>query len=356
MLAGKYRVVAMSTRGTDMSDKPQGYEHYASARIADDISAIIGHFGEDRATIVGQDSGGLHAWYFAMTHPEQTERLISLGSVHPAGLIRELIDNPEQQAASAFQWGMQENPEAGAAFGEGVRNAPVDPNEPPNLAELRQEASQRLDAESVVGFYKMNWPARPVTLDTVAFGFKYGEFSASQGAHAADRRPGRAVLHARDAGRHLGVGRRAVDDPGASGSGPRTAPRGARDCHAAHDGVARDRPLAGRPNECSSRDRRRNAPGDRDAAHRGVAGRSTVEFRASPACGTRRIQEGQMTAVSLERSAWRGLARGCERSPGRRWPTRMPPRRRPRSTGTWGASCTRTARAATGRARWRRCR
>ena len=85
MLAGKYRVVSMSTRGTDMSDKPSGYEHYATARIADDISAIIEHFGEDRATIVGQDSGGLHAWYFAMTHPEQTERLISLGSVHPGG-------------------------------------------------------------------------------------------------------------------------------------------------------------------------------------------------------------------------------------------------------------------------------
>ena len=176
MLAEKYRVVAMSTRGTDMSDKPKGYENYASARIAEDVSAIIEHFGEDKATIVGQDSGGLHAWHFAMTHPEQTEHLISLGSVHPAGLIRELIDNPEQQAASAFQWNMQENPDAGKDFGERVRNSPVDPNEPANLARLRQEANQRLDAESVVGFYKMNWPARPVTMDTAAFGFKYGEF------------------------------------------------------------------------------------------------------------------------------------------------------------------------------------
>ena len=171
-LAEKYRVVAMSTRGTDMSDKPAGYEHYASARIADDISAIIEHFGEDRATIVGQDSGGLHAWHFAMTHPERTERLISLGSVHPAGLIRELIDNPEQQAASAFQWGMQENPDAGRDFGEAVRKSPVDPDEPANLAALRREANARIDPESVVGFYKMNWPARPVTMETVAFGFR----------------------------------------------------------------------------------------------------------------------------------------------------------------------------------------
>ena len=176
MLSEKYRVVAMSTRGTQGSDRPVGHEHYDTARIADDISAIIEHFGEETATLVGQDSGGLHAWYFAMTHPEQTERLISLGSVHPAGLIRELIDNPDQQKASAFQWGMQENPNAGEDLGERLRNAPADPNEPANLAQLRKEANASIDIESVVGFYKSNWPARPVTMETESFGFTFGEF------------------------------------------------------------------------------------------------------------------------------------------------------------------------------------
>ena len=36
-LSERYRVVSMSTRGTDESGKPEGVEHYASARIADDI-------------------------------------------------------------------------------------------------------------------------------------------------------------------------------------------------------------------------------------------------------------------------------------------------------------------------------
>ena len=58
MLSEQYRVVAMSTRGTNQSDKPVGSEHYASARISDDITAIIDHFGEERATVIGQDSGG----------------------------------------------------------------------------------------------------------------------------------------------------------------------------------------------------------------------------------------------------------------------------------------------------------
>ena len=176
MLSEKYRVVSMSTRGTDKSDKPAGSEHYASARISDDIIAIIDHFGEDRATIIGQDSGGLHAWHFAMTHPERTERLVSLGSVHPAGLIRELIDNPDQQTASTFQRGMQESPDAGKEFAVRLLNRAPNPDEPPELARLRREAYERIDPESVVGFYKANWPTTPVTMETEGFGFTFGKF------------------------------------------------------------------------------------------------------------------------------------------------------------------------------------
>lgn len=175
-LSEHYRVVAMSTRGTDKSDKPVGVEHYTSAKIAGDINAIIDHFGEDKAIIIGQDSGGLHAWHFAMTYPERTDRLVSLGSIHPAGLIRELASNPAQQRASTFQRGMQENPDAGAAFGERLRNRRPSASEPAELAALRTEAYERLDPESVVNFYKANWPRSPVTMETEGFGFKFGEF------------------------------------------------------------------------------------------------------------------------------------------------------------------------------------
>ena len=179
-LSERYRVVAMSTRGTDKSDKPVGVEHYTSAKIAGDINAIIDQFGAEKATIVGQDSGGLHAWHFAMTHPERTERLISLGSIHPAGLVRELISNPDQQRASTFQRGMQENPDAGASFGERMRSRRPSSGEPAELARLRTEAYQRLDPESVVNFYKANWPVSPVTAETEAFGFTLGEFPPVQ--------------------------------------------------------------------------------------------------------------------------------------------------------------------------------
>ena len=175
-LSEGYRVVAMSTRGTDKSDKPEGVEHYTMAKISSDIDAIITHFGEERAILIGQDSGGFYAWHFAMTHPNRTSHLISVGTVHPAGLIRELVDNEDQQQASTFQRGMQENPNAGAEFGARMRSLPANPGDSPELAVLRKAAYKRLHAESIVNFYKANWPRPPFSLETKGFGFRIGEF------------------------------------------------------------------------------------------------------------------------------------------------------------------------------------
>ena len=180
MLSEHYQVVSMSTRGTDQSDKPTGIDNYTSAKIAGDMLAILDHFQTEKAVIVGHDSGGLHAWHFAMSYPGRTDRLISLGSVHPAGLVRELIDNPDQQRASTFQRNMQENPEAGSMFANQLRNRPVNPDEPDELAALRKQAYASTDPQSIVNFYKANWPYSPVTQDTVAFGFRFGELPPVQ--------------------------------------------------------------------------------------------------------------------------------------------------------------------------------
>ena len=179
-LSEHYRVVAMSTRGTDMSDKPEGVENYTMAKISSDIASIIDHFGEERAIIVGQDSGGFYAWHFAMTHPERTARLVSVGTIHPEGLIRELISNTEQQQASMFQRGMQENPNAAEEFGARMRSRPPSPDDSFELAALRRRAYERLYPESIVNFYKANWPPRPFTMETEGFGFRIGEFPPVQ--------------------------------------------------------------------------------------------------------------------------------------------------------------------------------
>ena len=67
-----------------------------------DVRAVVQHFKQDKAVIVGHDWGGMVAWSFAMAHPEMTEKLIILNLPHPNGLLRELAHHPEQQKNSAY--------------------------------------------------------------------------------------------------------------------------------------------------------------------------------------------------------------------------------------------------------------
>jgi non-heme chloroperoxidase len=58
-LADEFRLVAYDLRGHGMSEAPLGPEHYADGRLwADDVAAIIGRLGLDRAVLVGWSYGG----------------------------------------------------------------------------------------------------------------------------------------------------------------------------------------------------------------------------------------------------------------------------------------------------------
>ena len=166
-LSKKYKVVALSLRGFDKSDKPTAVEDYASAKVASDIDAVIRHFGREKAIIMAYDSGGLHGWYFAMHYPERTERLLVVGMFHPANVAREYPTNPAQQKAGEYARNNQENPNAGADIGR----RQLDPNTPmrsidtPETDKMRREAAQRTYFEAWVNFYKANWPHAPYSLD-----------------------------------------------------------------------------------------------------------------------------------------------------------------------------------------------
>jgi epoxide hydrolase 4 len=96
-LAKHFQVVAVDLRGYNKSDQPEGVENYKLEKLISDIDAVVRHFKQEKAVIVGHDWGGVIAWGFAMAHPEKTDRLIILNLPHPRGLSRELAHNPEQQ-------------------------------------------------------------------------------------------------------------------------------------------------------------------------------------------------------------------------------------------------------------------
>ena len=69
---------------------------------------------------------------------------------------------------------------AGVEFGARMRSRPANPGDSPELSALREAAYERLDAESIVNFYKANWPRPPFSLNTQGFGFRIGEFPQVQ--------------------------------------------------------------------------------------------------------------------------------------------------------------------------------
>src|SRR6516164_9457739 len=101
-LAKHFQVVAIDLRGYNKSDQPKGVEHYTLDKLIGDVAAVLKHFKQDKATIVGHDWGGAIAWAFAMRHPEQTVRLVLLNLPHPKGLLRELANNPQQRKNSQY--------------------------------------------------------------------------------------------------------------------------------------------------------------------------------------------------------------------------------------------------------------
>ncbi len=99
---GHYHAVALDTRGINESTGPTEVKEYRVGRILADLVALLDHLGYERCVMVGHDWGGAIACAFALAHPGRLHGLIMINAVHPAVYRRELVENPAQQAASAY--------------------------------------------------------------------------------------------------------------------------------------------------------------------------------------------------------------------------------------------------------------
>jgi pimeloyl-ACP methyl ester carboxylesterase len=97
-----YFAVAPDLRGFNLSAKPVEVEAYHAKHIAEDIRLLIEFLGYTSAIVVCHDWGGAIGWHLGIFHAEMVERLIVLNSPHPWLFMRELANNPVQQAASAY--------------------------------------------------------------------------------------------------------------------------------------------------------------------------------------------------------------------------------------------------------------
>jgi pimeloyl-ACP methyl ester carboxylesterase len=156
-LARHFQVVAIDQRGYNKSDQPQGVENYTLDKLVEDVHAVLMHFKQDKAVIVGHDWGGLVAWTFAMTHPAKTDRLIVLNLPHPKGMLRELAHNPQQQKHSQYARNFQLKGAAAALKPEFL----VLWVKEDDARKKYLEALRRSSMEGMLNYYKANYPGEP---------------------------------------------------------------------------------------------------------------------------------------------------------------------------------------------------
>lgn len=156
-LAKHFQVVAIDLRGYNKSDKPEGVENYAMDKLVGDVDAVIKHFKQEKAVIVGHDWGGAVAWSFAMMKPEKTDRLIILNLPHLKGIMRELANNPEQQKNSEYARNFQ-RPEAAKLLTPGLLASWVKEKDAQAKYVI---ALKRSSMEGMLSYYKANYPKPP---------------------------------------------------------------------------------------------------------------------------------------------------------------------------------------------------
>jgi pimeloyl-ACP methyl ester carboxylesterase len=163
-LADSFRVVALDTRGYNLSDKPEGDGPYRFPMLVGDVAAVIRDCGAEKATVVGHDWGGAIAWGIAMSQPALVERLIICNLPHPRGLSRELANNPAQQEASGYAREFQQ---------EGSENnlsvdllVSIVAPEDGAVKALYAEAFGRSSFAAMMAYYRMNYPREPYVENT----------------------------------------------------------------------------------------------------------------------------------------------------------------------------------------------
>jgi pimeloyl-ACP methyl ester carboxylesterase len=161
-LSDRYQVVAIDQRGYNLSDKPAGQDKYDMSFLVSDLRAVVRHFTNGKAVVVGHDWGGMVAWRFAMQHADLTERLIILNLPHPRGLAYELAHNPKQQENAAYARRFQEPDAAKTLTAEGLAKRIADPA----IRQRYIDAFKQSDFEAMLNYYKQNYPRPPYREDT----------------------------------------------------------------------------------------------------------------------------------------------------------------------------------------------
>lgn len=102
LLAPQAHGLAPNLRGFADSSAPAAVSAYRVKHLMADLVATIEAWGAPVDLLVAHDWGGALAWTLAAQRPDLMKRLLIINAPHSATFLRELRDNPAQQAASSY--------------------------------------------------------------------------------------------------------------------------------------------------------------------------------------------------------------------------------------------------------------
>ena len=156
-LMSDYTVVALDTRGYNLSDKPTGVENYDMSLLVGDVAAVIKSEGAEKSVIVGHDWGGAIAWSFAAMMPQMTDKLIIVNLPHLDCMARELANSPAQQANSQYARNFQA-PDSHTRLNATMLATMVSRGDPDAKAKY-QKAFENSSFDSMMNYYRRNYPS-----------------------------------------------------------------------------------------------------------------------------------------------------------------------------------------------------
>lgn len=157
-----YRVVALDTRGYNLSDKPEGVANYAMPKLVADVEAVIASEGRAKATVVGHDWGAAIAWNYAFAHMDRLDNLIILSVPHPAHFSRQLSNSP---ASSDYARNFQKEGSENTLTTEGL--ATFVAGRDTTLKPQYVEAFNRSSFAAMMNYYRANYPVGNNTLSAI---------------------------------------------------------------------------------------------------------------------------------------------------------------------------------------------
>lgn len=78
LAAGGYRAVALDMRGYGRSSRPLDSDQYSFDKLSADVLAVLDHFDQPQAVLVGHDFGANLAWHMGVHYPQRIRAIAPL--------------------------------------------------------------------------------------------------------------------------------------------------------------------------------------------------------------------------------------------------------------------------------------